>query len=70
MVKELLKNDVFIVTIGYNAVAYAKAGFMIQEATKTYAEEKLCSVLKTIGEAGDLKNQSYLGRSSNFGYYD
>lgn len=70
MVKELLKNDVFVVTTGYNTVAHAKAGFMTQEAAKTYAGEKSCSALKTIGEAGDLKDQSHLGRSSNFGYYD
>jgi hypothetical protein len=34
---------------------------MIQKAAKKYAVKKSCGVLKAIGEAGDLKDQSHLG---------
>ncbi|MGD9200100.1 MAG: anaerobic carbon-monoxide dehydrogenase catalytic subunit [Chitinispirillia bacterium] len=55
MVKDLLKNNVLVVSTGCNATALAKAGLMSPEAAMKYAGDRLCGVLTTIGEAAGLK---------------
>ena len=49
MVKELIKNDVIVLTTGCNAIACAEAGLMIPEAASKYAGEGLASVCETVG---------------------
>ena len=49
MVKELIKNDVLVVTTGCNAIACAEAGLMVPEAASKYAGEGLASVCETVG---------------------
>ncbi len=49
MVKELIKNDVIVVTTGCNAIACAEAGLMLPEAAAKYAGEGLASVCETVG---------------------
>ena len=49
MVKELIKNDVLVITTGCNAIACAEAGLMVPEAAAKYAGEGLASVCETVG---------------------
>ena len=49
MVKELIRNDVVVVTTGCNAIACAEAGLMVPEAAAKYAGEGLASVCETVG---------------------
>ena len=49
MVKELIKNDVIVVTTGCNAIACAEAGLMVPEAAAQYAGEGLASVCEAVG---------------------
>jgi len=49
MVKELIKNDVLVITTGCNAIACAEAGLMVPEAAAQYAGEGLASVCETVG---------------------
>jgi carbon-monoxide dehydrogenase catalytic subunit len=48
LVKELIKNDVLVLQTGCSAMATAKAGLMVPEATQ-YAGEGLASVCETVG---------------------
>jgi len=49
MVKELIKNDVLVITTGCNAIACAEAGLMVPEAASEYAGEGLASVCEAVG---------------------
>jgi carbon-monoxide dehydrogenase catalytic subunit len=49
MVKELIKNDVLVITTGCNAIACAEAGLLVPEAAKQYAGEGLAEVCETVG---------------------
>jgi carbon-monoxide dehydrogenase catalytic subunit len=49
MVKELIKNDVLVITTGCNAIACAEAGLMVPEAATKYAGEGLAEVCETVG---------------------
>jgi carbon-monoxide dehydrogenase catalytic subunit len=49
MVKELIKNDVVVVTTGCNAIACAEAGLLLPEAASKYAGEGLAEVCETVG---------------------
>jgi len=49
MVKELIKNDVLVITTGCNAIACAEAGLMVPEAAAEYAGEGLASVCEAVG---------------------
>jgi len=49
MVKELIKNDVIVVTTGCNAIACAEAGLMVPEAAMEFAGEGLAEVCETVG---------------------
>jgi carbon-monoxide dehydrogenase catalytic subunit len=49
MVKELIKNDVLVITTGCNAIACAEAGLMVPEAAMEYAGEGLAEVCETVG---------------------
>ena len=49
MVKELIKNDVLVLTTGCNAIACAEAGLLLPEAATQYAGEGLASVCETVG---------------------
>jgi len=49
MVKELIKNDVAVITTGCNAIACAEAGLMVPEAAAEYAGAGLASVCETVG---------------------
>ncbi|OGN90214.1 MAG: carbon-monoxide dehydrogenase catalytic subunit [Chloroflexi bacterium RBG_13_46_14] len=49
MVKELIKNDVLVITTGCNAIACAEAGLLVPEAAKEYAGEGLAEVCETVG---------------------
>ena len=49
MVKELIKNDVIVLTTGCNAIACAEAGLLVPEAAAQYAGEGLASVCETVG---------------------
>jgi len=49
MVKELIKNDVLVLTTGCNAIACAEAGLMVPEAAAEYAGEGLTEVCETVG---------------------
>jgi anaerobic carbon-monoxide dehydrogenase catalytic subunit len=51
VLKELVKNDVFVIATGCSAGAYAKFGLMSPLAVDTYAGEGLKSFLKTLEEA-------------------
>src|SRR5665648_28637 len=48
VLKELVKNDVFVISTGCSSGAYAKFGLMSPEAVDTYAGEGLKSFLKTL----------------------
>ncbi len=52
--KEMLKNDVFVVTTGCNAQACAKAGLMDPANVDKYCGEGLKKFLKRIGEKANL----------------
>jgi len=54
MVKELLANNVIVVSTGCTAHALAKYGFLSPEGAKKYAGEKLLAVLTAVGEAAGL----------------
>jgi carbon-monoxide dehydrogenase catalytic subunit len=49
MVKELIKNDVLVITTGCNAIACAEAGLLVPEAAAEYAGEGLAEVCETVG---------------------
>ena len=49
MVKELIKNDVLVLTTGCNAIACAEAGLLVPEAAAEFAGEGLRSVCETVG---------------------
>ena len=49
MIKELLKNDVIVLTTGCSAMACGKAGFLTPEAAKVYAGSGLAEVCETVG---------------------
>ena len=49
MVKELLKNDVIVVTTGCNAITCAKHGLLQPEAAFKYAGEGLQEICRTVG---------------------
>lgn len=54
MVKELLKNNVLVVTTGCTAHICAQAGLLNTDATDKYCGEGLKAVLKALGEAAGL----------------
>jgi carbon-monoxide dehydrogenase catalytic subunit len=49
MVKELIKNDVLVITTGCNAIACAEAGLLLPEAAKKFAGKGLAEVCETVG---------------------
>jgi len=49
MVKELIKNDVLVLTTGCNAIACAEAGLLVPEAAAEYAGAGLAEVCETVG---------------------
>jgi carbon-monoxide dehydrogenase catalytic subunit len=49
MIKELLKNDVLVLSTGCSAMAAAKAGLMIPEAAKEFCGPGLAEVCETVG---------------------
>ncbi|WP_227762866.1 anaerobic carbon-monoxide dehydrogenase catalytic subunit [Zhaonella formicivorans] len=54
LVKELIKNNVLVVTTGCSAQALAKAGLMLPEASEKYAGDTLKAVLTVVGNAAGL----------------
>lgn len=54
LVKELIKNNVLVVTTGCSAHALAKAGLLTPEATEKYAGDGLKAVLTVVGQAAGL----------------
>ncbi len=49
MVRELIKNDVLVITTGCNAIACGEAGLMVPEAAAEYAGSGLAEVCETVG---------------------
>jgi len=49
MIKELLKNDVLVLSTGCAAMAAAKVGLMVPEAAKEYCGPGLTEVCETVG---------------------
>jgi carbon-monoxide dehydrogenase catalytic subunit len=49
MVKELIKNDVLVITTGCNAIACGEAGLMVPEAAAEYAGKGLAEVCEVVG---------------------
>jgi carbon-monoxide dehydrogenase catalytic subunit len=49
MIKELLKNDVLVLSTGCGAMAAAKAGLMVPESAKQYCGPGLAEVCETVG---------------------
>lgn len=49
MIKELLKNDVLVLSTGCGAMAAAKAGLMVPEAAKEFCGPGLAEVCETVG---------------------
>ena len=49
MIKELLKNDVLVLSTGCSAMAAAKQGLMVPEAAKKYCGPGLAEVCETVG---------------------
>ena len=49
VVKELLKNDVIVLTTGCNAMACGKAGLLSPESAKVYCGPGLAEVCETVG---------------------
>lgn len=54
LVKELIKNNVLVVTTGCSAQSLAKARLLTPEATERYAGEGLKAVLTAVGQAAGL----------------
>jgi carbon-monoxide dehydrogenase catalytic subunit len=49
MIKELIKNDVIVLSTGCSAMACGKAGLLTPEAARIYAGEGLASVCEAVG---------------------
>jgi carbon-monoxide dehydrogenase catalytic subunit len=49
MIKELIKNDVLVISTGCGAMAAAKAGLMVPEAAAQFAGAGLAEVCETVG---------------------
>ncbi len=49
VVKELIKNDVIVLTTGCNAIACGKAGLLTPESAKVYCGPGLAEVCETVG---------------------
>jgi carbon-monoxide dehydrogenase catalytic subunit len=49
MIKELIKNDVLVVSTGCSAIAAAKAGLMRPDAAAQYCGKGLAEVCETVG---------------------
>lgn len=49
LAKELMKNDVLILTTGCSAIALGKAGLLTPEAAREYCGEGLAEVCETVG---------------------
>jgi carbon-monoxide dehydrogenase catalytic subunit len=49
MIKELIKNDVIVITTGCSAMACGKAGLLTPEAARQFAGEGLASVCEAVG---------------------
>jgi anaerobic carbon-monoxide dehydrogenase catalytic subunit len=49
LIKELIKNDVIVLTTGCSAMACGKAGLLVPEAAKQYAGAGLASVCEAVG---------------------
>jgi len=49
IVKELLKNDVIVLTTGCNAMACGKAGLLTPESARVYCGDGLAEVCETVG---------------------
>jgi len=49
LTKELIKNDVLVVTTGCSAIASAKAGLLLPEAAKKYAGKGLQEICEAVG---------------------
>jgi anaerobic carbon-monoxide dehydrogenase catalytic subunit len=49
VVKELIKNDVIVLTTGCNAITCGKAGLLTPEAAKVYCGPGLAEVCETVG---------------------
>ncbi|MBA4418806.1 MAG: carbon-monoxide dehydrogenase catalytic subunit [Syntrophus sp. (in: bacteria)] len=49
MIKELIKNDVLVLTTGCSAMACGKAGLLTPEAAREYAGEGLAEVCEAVG---------------------
>ncbi|MFC1912636.1 anaerobic carbon-monoxide dehydrogenase catalytic subunit [Chloroflexota bacterium] len=49
MIKELIKNDVLVLSTGCGAMAAAKAGLMIPEAAKEFCGPGLAEICETVG---------------------
>ncbi len=54
MVREMLKNNILVVTTGCTAHICAQAGFMNTDATEKYCGEGLKAVLSALGDAAGL----------------
>jgi len=54
LAKELIKNNVLVVSTGCSAHALAKAGLLTSEAAEKYAGDTLKAVLTAVGEAAGL----------------
>lgn len=57
ILKELLKNDVFVLATGCSGQAFAKHGFLNPEALEKYAGEGLKSFVKTLEEKSGIEGQ-------------
>jgi carbon-monoxide dehydrogenase catalytic subunit len=49
LIKELIKNDVIVLTTGCSAMACGKAGLLLPEAAEKYAGSGLAEVCETVG---------------------
>ena len=49
VIKELIKNDVIVLTTGCTAIACGKAGLLTPEAASKYCGDGLASVCETVG---------------------
>jgi carbon-monoxide dehydrogenase catalytic subunit len=54
MVRELVKENVLVVTTGCSALALGKAGFMAPDAAERFAGDSLKAVLTAVGTAAGL----------------
>jgi len=57
ILKEMLKNDVFVLATGCSAQAFAKHGFLNPEALEEYAGEGLKAFVKTLEEKSGMTGQ-------------